>query len=65
MSGDCWVVERRGGLIAMVDAIKEYPDVFDMSETGNTALYIKEGGVHEMKYVKQYLFNLLPMLFPA
>lgn len=105
MSGDCWIIERRGGrthpketvealldavksrgytkedfsicavtgsedkarggLIAMIDAMKEYPDVFDMSETGNTALYIKEGGVHEMKYVKQYLFNVLPMIFPG
>lgn len=104
MSGDCWVIEHRGGrtkpketvaalleavkkrgytkddfricaatgsgdkaaggLINMVDAMKEYPDVFDMSDGGNTALYIKEGGVHEMKYVKQYLFNLLPLVFP-
>ena len=104
MSGDCWVIERRGGrtrpretvaalldavkmrgytredfricavtgsgdkaaggLINMVDAMKEYKDTFDMSETGNTALYIKEGGVHEMKYVKQYLFNVMPLLFP-
>ena len=104
MSGDCWVIERRGGrtrpketvaalyeaarkrgytkddfricavtgsedkaregLINMLDAMKEYEDAFDMSETGNTALFIKEGGVHEMKYVKQYLFNVLPVLFP-
>ena len=104
MSGDCWVIERRGGrtrpketvaalyeaarkrgytkddfricavtgsedkaregLINMLDAMKEYKEAFDMSETGNTALFIKEGGVHEMKYVKQYLFNVLPVLFP-
>ncbi len=103
MSGDCWVIERKGGrtrphetakamaaavldqgyskddfrilaatgsedraavgLRTMFEAMEDFPDVFDMSEAGNTSLTAKEGGVHEMKYVKQYLFNLLPEVF--
>ena len=103
MSGDCWVIERKGGrtkphetvaamaaavkdqgyskedfrILAatgsedkaavgfrnMFNAMKDFPEVFDVSEKGNTSLSIKEGGVHEMKYVKQYLFNLLPEVF--
>ena len=103
MSGDCWIIERKGGrnrpqetaeamvaavkgqgfsakdfkvlaatgsqdraaegLRIMFGALKDYPEVFDFSEDGNISLSVKEGGQHEMKYVKQYLYNLLPMIF--
>ena len=103
MSGDCWIIERKGGrtrpqetaqamvaavkdqgfsakdfkviaatgsedraaegLRIMFGALKDYPEVFDFSEKGNISLSVKEGGEHEMKYVKQYLYNLLPLIF--
>ena len=29
----------------------------------NTYYFVKDGGVHNMTYVKQYLYNLLPVLY--
>ncbi len=103
MSGDCWVVERKGGrtkpketaaamaeavraqkyskgdfriyaatgsedkaavgLRTMLDAMKDFPETFDMSEEGNVFFFMKDGGTHAMKYVKQYLFNILSGIY--
>ena len=47
----------------MVEAMKAYPDVFRMNGDANTFYYVKDGGVHNMTYVKEYLYNLLPVIY--
>ena len=47
----------------MVEAMKAYPDVFRMNGDINTFYYVKDGGVHNMTYVKEYLYNLLPVIY--
>lgn len=47
----------------MFELMKGHSDVFRMSENANTYYFVKDGGVHNMTYVKQYLYNLLPMLY--
>jgi enterochelin esterase-like enzyme len=47
----------------MFGSIEGHSDVFRMSENANTYYFVKDGGVHNMTYVKQYLFNLLPVLY--
>lgn len=46
----------------MFELMKGHSDVFRMSENANTYYFVKDGGVHNMTYVKQYLHNLLPVL---
>ena len=47
----------------MFDSIRNHPDVFRMDANANTYYYVKDGGTHTMTYVKQYLYNLLPVLY--
>lgn len=47
----------------MFHAMEKHADVFRMNENINTCYFIREGGVHNMTYVKQYLYNLLPVLY--
>ena len=51
------------GLVPMMNAMKDCSDVFDFRDGGNTSFFLHEGGKHEMKYVKQYLFNILPIIY--
>lgn len=51
------------GLVPMFEAMKKHPEVFDFGAGGNIFFNVVEGGKHEMKYVKKYLFNLLPMIY--
>lgn len=47
----------------MFGSIRNHSDVFRMDENANTYYFVKDGGVHNMTYVKQYLYNLLPVLY--
>ena len=47
----------------MFGSIESHSDVFRMDENANTYYFVKDGGVHNMTYVKQYLYNLLPVLY--
>jgi|GEM_PF-123107 len=51
------------GLGHMMDALKEYPEYFDMSREGNTSFTVFEDGEHEMKWVKKYLGEVLPKIY--
>lgn len=47
----------------MFHSIESYSDIFRMNENANTWYFVKDGGIHNMSYVKQYLYNLLPVLY--
>ena len=47
----------------MFEAMKDYPEIFNRNDNGNTFYYVKDGGVHDMPYVKEYLYNLLPIIY--
>lgn len=47
----------------MFRSIEGYSDIFRMNESANTYYFVKDGGIHNMTYVKQYLYNLLPILY--
>lgn len=49
----------------MFEAMKDYADIFDRNEGGNTRYLIKDGGVHDMPDVKEYLYNLLPFIYDS
>lgn len=47
----------------MFGSIETHTDLFRMSDNANTYYFVKDGGVHNMTYVKQSLYNLLPVLY--
>lgn len=47
----------------MFGAFADYPDIFRMNEDANAYYLVKNGGVHDMPYVKEYLYNLLPVIY--
>lgn len=47
----------------MFDSMEAYEDVFRMNENSNTYYFVKEGASHSMPYVKEYLYNLLPVIY--
>lgn len=47
----------------MFESLADHSDIFRMKENANTYYYVKDGGVHDMPYVKEYLYNLLPMIY--
>ena len=46
----------------MFGSIAGYSDVFRINENATTYDFVRDGGVHNMNYVKHYLYNLLPVL---
>lgn len=51
-------------MTAQTDAMRS-ESIFDFSEGGNITYRVRDGGVHDMNYVKMYLYNVLPQLWPA
>lgn len=44
-----------------IGAMEAYPDLFIGGN--NTYYFVKQGGYHTMTYVKEYLYNLLPLIY--
>lgn len=55
-------------MTAQIGAMKGL-DVFQYTDTsmeaGNFTYQVKDGGVHDMPYVKMYLYHALPILYPG
>lgn len=62
ITGDHDIAEPN--MTPMLDAMKRLPETFEMDGDGvNTWYFVKTGGWHSVADVKEYMYNLLPVLY--